>query len=129
MKNLKWLALVFLLTSCGQTLNLNRVNNIKGPNYPVVADTGITFAVAAPGATLVMLAGNFNGWNKQANPMTVSSNGVWSLAMELKKGKTYYYKFVIDGYWVADPDNPDTVSDGMGGVNSVLDLKTPKTNQ
>jgi hypothetical protein len=49
--------------------------------------------------------------------------------MDLKKGKTYYYKFVIDGYWVADPDNPDTVSDGMGGVNSVLDLKTSKTNQ
>ncbi|OHD56547.1 MAG: hypothetical protein A2014_04445 [Spirochaetes bacterium GWF1_49_6] len=129
MKNFKWLALVFILTSCGQTLNLNRVNNIKGPNYPAVTDTGITFAVAAPEATLVMLAGNFNGWNKQANPMTVSSNGVWSLVMDLKKGKTYYYKFVIDGYWVADPDNPDTVSDGMGGVNSVLDLKTSKTNQ
>jgi 1,4-alpha-glucan branching enzyme len=129
MKSLKWLALVFILTSCGQTLNLNRVNNIKGPNIPVITETGVRFAVAAPEATLVMLAGNFNGWNKQANPMTVNSNGVWSLVMDLKKGKTYYYKFVIDGYWVADPDNPDTVSDGMGGVNSVLDLKISKTNQ
>ena len=75
-----------------------------------------------------MLAGNFNGWNKQANPMTADTNGVWSIKMDLKKGKTYLYKFVIDGYWVADPDNPNTVSDGMGGVNSELDLKEPKNN-
>ena len=40
MKNLKWLVLLLFAVSCGKTLDLNRVNNIKGPNYPKITARG-----------------------------------------------------------------------------------------
>jgi len=75
---------------------------------------------------VVTIAGNFNGWNRQAAPLTESTNGVWSIALPFKAGEKYYYKFLVDGYPLADPDNPDTVPDGFGGRNSVFDMKRGK---
>lgn len=112
---------LLLLTECGKTLNLNRVKGIKGPNYPKIVDNGVIFAVDVPQASYVTIAGSFNGWNPQVTPLT-NTNGLWMILLDLKPGKTYSYKFVIDGFWVADPDNPDTRSDGYGSVNSVIKI-------
>jgi 1,4-alpha-glucan branching enzyme len=111
------------LFSCSGDILLNRVKGIKGPQAPQVLDGQVLFTVAAPEASFVTIAGNFNGWNPQAAPLLKDSNGTWSVKLDLPKGRKYYYKFVIDGYWVADPDNPETENDGSGGVNSVLVLK------
>ena len=46
-------------------------------------------------------------------------DGIFRTTLKLPPG-TYQYKFVVDGTWVADPANPETVDDGYGGVNSVL---------
>ena len=78
----------------------------------------VTFQYEAGGAGAVFLAGEFNGWSDSANPMT-GSDGVWTLVLDLAPG-TYQYKFVIDGSWKEDPDNPNTTDDGFGGKNSVL---------
>jgi len=80
--------------------------------------TTVTFSHEAVQAGGVYLAGEFNGWSDSANPM-VNADGIWSLAMELDPG-TYQYKFVVDGSWIADPNNPNTAEDGFGGSNSVL---------
>jgi hypothetical protein len=86
-------------------------------NVPV----GIRFTYDAPGAGSVTLAGSFNGWDAQRNPLTDDGTGKWSIVMALKPGK-YEYKFVVDGAWFADPDNPDTVPDSFGGANSVIQV-------
>ncbi len=80
------------------------------------------FTYPSAGETSVEVRGSFqpNGWNVGL-PMTVQGN-VWTATVdEVPWGSDFQYKFVIDGsQWVADPSNPNTVSDGFGGVNSVV---------
>jgi len=68
-------------------------------------------------AQRVMLAGNFNAWNGGELQMSLSSRG-WELPYVLAPG-IYEYKFIVDGKWIADPDNPFTNGEG-DGINSVL---------
>ena len=73
-------------------------------------------------AQTVTVAGDFNGWNPRANPMSMRGDGTYVAEVELEEG-TRYYKFVVDERnWYHDPRNPDRVNDGHGGANSVLRL-------
>lgn len=68
----------------------------------------------------VALVGNFNNWDKDADPMTRRADGVFEFVISLNPG-SYRYKFVLNGSsWTPDPANPSTQSDDMGGVNSML---------
>ncbi len=74
----------------------------------------------------VHLAGSFNDW--PASP----PGPEWQLtyvpeidAYVLKHAlvdSSYTYKFVVDGDWLADPENPKGQDDGFGGQNSVLEV-------
>lgn len=90
-----------------------------GGAQPEKGDHGIVFTYTAPAAEAVYLAADFNGWNDTALPMDKGASGVWSLSVDLEPG-TYEYKFVVDGAWMDDPDNPDKVDDPFGGANSRL---------
>ncbi len=86
----------------------------------VYADT-YTFIFAAPAtAQSVSIAGTFNGWNKDANPMQRSADGsTFSIRLKLDAGR-HQYKFVINGEtWVPDPKAPK-LDDGNGNTNSVF---------
>jgi len=71
-----------------------------------------------PNAKKVILAGSFNNWNEHKEQM-VLQNGVWTSILQLAGGKQTY-KFIVDGKWMTDPDNPLTEDDGYGNINSVL---------
>lgn len=92
--------------------------------YPAFADDKIpvafTFKPPIP-ATSVSVAGTFNGWNAQANPMSdPEGDGIWTTVIELAPG-TYQYKFVVNGSeWYEDPYSADYAPDGFGGKNSVI---------
>lgn len=82
----------------------------------------VTFTVEAPGAGSVYLAGEFNGWDPGARAMTDDDgDGVFEVTIELAPGR-YAYKFVVDGNWQADPNAADSVDDGFGGSNSVIEV-------
>lgn len=68
----------------------------------------------------VHLAGTFNNWDKNAQPMTLGPDGrTWSTKISVPYGKLQY-KFVLDGErWIVDPRGK-TVSDGNGNDNSEL---------
>jgi hypothetical protein len=83
---------------------------------PEKAAGGIRFTYTDPNAGTVVWAGEFNGWNASANPMVKDAKGVWSVVMALPAGE-HQYKLVVDGQWVADPENGATAGD-MG--NSVV---------
>ncbi len=88
----------------------------------------VTFRHAAPGAKHVYLAGTFNNWSDSATPMIdPEQDGVWETTLELAAG-TYQYKYVVDGSWQYDKTNPETVDDGFGGNNSVLNVTDPEAN-
>lgn len=69
-------------------------------------------------AKKVYVTGSFNNWNRRQLSMTKTANG-WILPIYLKEG-TYSYKFIVDGEWLTDPDNPVVRPDGAGNFNSVL---------
>ncbi len=71
----------------------------------------------------VFLAGTFNEWHPSMFPM-IEAPGGWMKDLVLTPG-TYEYLFVVDGRWIADPNNSRAVSNPFGGVNSVIEVPTP----
>ncbi len=71
----------------------------------------------------VKLVGDLNNWNPANTPMTKEGN-VWSVDLNLNPGR-YPYQVVVDGEWILDPANPEKISNGMGGFNSILEVKKP----
>ncbi len=84
-------------------------------------DGGIKFTYYDPDAGTAFLAGTFNGWSTTANPMTRDESGNWAVVIRLSAGK-HEYKFVVDGAWITDFDNPNTTPDPYGGTNSVVEI-------
>jgi chromosome partitioning protein len=76
-----------------------------------------------PAASDVRIAGDFNGWVPDKNVRSlVQAEGlerVWTKILLLPPG-TYHYRYVVDGEWREDPDNPQAEPGPVGGRNSVL---------
>jgi chromosome partitioning protein len=74
-------------------------------------------------ASDVRIAGDFNGWvpDKGVRSLIESEGAtrIWTKILQLPPG-TYQYRYVVDGEWREDPDNPEAVSSSVGGRNSVL---------
>lgn len=73
----------------------------------------------APEAKVVQVAGTFNGWHPEANPLEHGGDGEWIARLMLKSGQ-YEYRFVVDGEWSDDPQAAQSVANPHGGFNSVL---------
>ena len=69
-------------------------------------------------ARVVAVAGDFNKWN-QSQFLFTKEGGEWVCRVNLPAG-TYQYKFIVDGDWLTDPNNPKTVHDERGIENSLL---------
>ena len=73
----------------------------------------------------VRIAGDFNGWIPDKGVRSViESHGqtrVWTKVLHLAPG-TYQYRYVVDGEWKADPNNPKSVPNASGRQNSVLTI-------
>jgi len=77
-------------------------------------------AASAPGAQTITIAGDFNGWKPEtAVPMHKQPNGDWAATIQLPGGR-HLYKLIVDGKWIADPENPSGEDDTYGGRNSVV---------
>ena len=76
---------------------------------------GIRFTYTDPNAGTVAWAGEFNGWSASANPLVKDVKGVWSVVVALPAGE-HQYKLVVDGQWVADPENGATSGDQGNSV-------------
>ncbi|NLE64897.1 MAG: AAA family ATPase [Elusimicrobia bacterium] len=79
------------------------------------------FAVQAPAAQSVYVAGNFNDWSISEDFRLKREGDVWNLSVPLKAG-AYEYQFIIDGRWQPDPANPRKVQNGLGDMNSLLEV-------
>lgn len=71
-------------------------------------------------ANNVVLAGSFNKWDENVFKMK-QVNGSWLLTLKLKPG-VYEYKFIVDGDWMHDPNNPLKNKNEFDGYNSVIDI-------
>jgi len=87
--------------------------------FPALEEQEVVLALRAPEASVVQVAGTFNGWRPEANPSERTEAGEWSARLRLKSG-LYEYRFVADGVWIDDPRATLTTSNPHGGLNSVL---------
>jgi len=85
--------------------------------------TEIVFFVFAPEAGEVYVAGDFNDWKVDEDSRMVNHNGTWSRKMYLNLGR-YHYRFVIDGKWIEDFNNPARETNPYGELNSLLEIKS-----
>lgn len=71
-------------------------------------------------ANRVNLAGSFNDWNDNRFTLRRVPGG-WQRKCYVKEG-THAYKYVVDGEWILDPDNPVKRDDGAGNQNSFMSV-------
>jgi 1,4-alpha-glucan branching enzyme len=69
-----------------------------------------------PDAKKVFLSGSFNGWKESELQMEKTAGG-WTLPYVIGPGN-HQYRFIVDGKWMTDPDNP-LATDRKNG-NSIL---------
>ena len=85
----------------------------------------IRLVIVQPGAKMVQVAGDFNGWAPERTPLAQISSGAWAVTLPLKPGR-YEYMFVVDGHqWIADPFAAEQNDDGFGSRNAALDVRPP----
>ncbi len=73
-------------------------------------------------ANAVSLTGSFVTWAGTAPPaiaFTKGLDGAWTGSYAFAAG-IHQYKYIVDSAWIPDPTNPNTVDDGFGGTNSVI---------
>jgi 1,4-alpha-glucan branching enzyme len=78
----------------------------------------VQFEFPASEAQEVYLAGDFNSWDVNANPMKKDKKGLWKATLSLKPGR-YEYRFLVDGNWENDPSCAGCVPNEFGSQNCV----------
>lgn len=85
----------------------------------------VEFSLAAGTEGSVELRGDYRADSWTKGDALVKSGSTWKVTVPAPYNKAVQYKFVLDGTkWINDPANPDTVSDGVGGFNSVRKATT-----
>ncbi len=98
--------------------------NLVGIEYSILLKKSekikhkITFDPKGKTYQKVQIKGEMNAWNPN-NTNLILKDGIWETEFEIEPG-LYQYLFVINGREKLDPANPEKVSNGMGGFNSVL---------
>lgn len=82
------------------------------------------FSISAPDAKEVRIVGDFNAWklHDRDSSMILENNGMWRKRINLNPGK-YHYRFVVDGIWKEDPNNPFRTNNPFGEMNSLVEIK------
>ncbi len=77
----------------------------------------------------VNLFASFNGWNRENLPMNYDKKKKsYTVTVPLEPG-TYQYKFYVMGKEFIDPENPDSIPNGLGGYNSLITVPDPHPEQ
>lgn len=83
----------------------------------------MVFAINAPSAREIYVVGDFNQWKiDESARLTKSEDGRWEKKVNLSPGR-YKYKFIVDGEWVADSQNPEREPNRFGTFDSIAKLE------
>ena len=79
------------------------------------------FALTAPGASSVLLVGDFTNWQEQPIPLQQEDDGLWQVKVDITPG-LHQYRFIVDGEWRDDPACGSRVPNPYGGQDSVRNV-------
>jgi 1,4-alpha-glucan branching enzyme len=65
------------------------------------------------------VVGDFNDWSTTATPLNLSEEG-WCVSLELDAGRSYQYRYLVDGKWFNDWKADGYEPNEHGGDNSVV---------
>ena len=87
----------------------------------------VTFAFPADvQAANVVLCGEFNQWSVEGVRLERGDDGVWRTVVALEPGRSYRYRYLIDGErWENAPDADSYEPNPYGSVDSVLSVELP----
>lgn len=83
----------------------------------------ITFRLpSSTWAESICIVGDFNDWDPHAHPfMHGQDDGAWQVTLELSKGKSYQFRYLVNGtQWQNDYQADGFASNPFGGENSIL---------
>ena len=73
------------------------------------------------GAERAAVAGEFNGWSPEANPMDRDGDGTFRTTIRLELGHQYRFRYVLDGErWLNDWEADAYADNEFGGDDSVV---------
>jgi 1,4-alpha-glucan branching enzyme len=81
----------------------------------------VNFALHAPEAREVFVAGTFNDWNPEGRPLRCDKKGMWRTWMNLPSGQ-HEYRFIVNGMWQEDPSAQERADNSFGAYNSVVSV-------
>ena len=108
-------------------------HELSEPGPPIITDQGVIFTYHDPERPprYVMVSGDFNNWEK---PIFLQENrhGIFVYMYDetiekeivLRDG-LYRYLYLIDGIWVKDPQNENTVYDQYGTELTFFEVPAP----
>ncbi len=83
----------------------------------------VALTLQRPNAERVHVVGDFNGWRlSDSGVMRPGGDDRWGTELDLRPGR-YRYKFVVDGHWMEDPNNPQQETNTFGSVDSILTVE------
>src|SRR3954447_17696335 len=93
---------------------------------PVAGLVNVTFRLpAAAGATNAWVAGDWNGWSKEADPMKPLEDGVFETTLALESGRSYRFRYYLGGdRWENDWNADAYVDNEFGGADSVVTVES-----
>jgi enterochelin esterase-like enzyme len=96
---------------------LDVINNylpiMESFGLPFIEGDTANFIYYAPAAT-VILAGDFNGWSDFDTLVHIDSTDFFYHRQPFEPTARLDYKFIVDGSWILDPENPNTCTGGFG---------------
>jgi 1,4-alpha-glucan branching enzyme len=79
----------------------------------------VEFRLQTESGTNIFVAGTFNNWSPTKMKQKDKGAGFYSITLNLPVGR-HEYKFVVDDVWQVDPENPETVQNAFGSLNSII---------
>lgn len=79
----------------------------------------------AENAQTIKILGDFNGWNKDVEPMSKLKSGEFTQILKLETGQQYQFRYLVnDSEWINESEADSTVPNGVveGEFNSVVTL-------
>ena len=103
------------------TYNTNTINNPPIYNTdPNIINVTFSYKFNNRSPQNVFVSGSFDDW-KEKHPLSYNQTmGKWTCTLKLKKGK-YFYKYIIDGNWEINPNEPN-VRGNDGITNNIINV-------
>jgi hypothetical protein len=115
------IAAVFLFFAFTFLFNFSELPGQPSQKEAAAHQVEVTFTISGIKANQIAVAGDFNGWNTNANQLEdPDGDGIWIGKMQLEPGRYEYMLVVDDGKWVTDPTAKVYADDGFGSKNAVL---------